>query len=213
MGHPLVKLKAWPIAPVSSSRLGGLQFPKPRLPGTLPQMETAREPSNTGISASRAWYGATIADFLQSTPEFVFAHLASNPTFPLLATQKSAWLAQIDLLRLCLSGLEGSLFLEFNIPRMGRRIDAVLLAGPVVFVIEFKVGETAFDRAAIDQVWDYALDLKNFHAASHAVALIPILLATPRWIESADRAARSTQGPVISSLPRRRRKGCYCVRW
>jgi hypothetical protein len=74
--------------------------------------------------------------------------------------------------------LTGALFLEFNIPRMGRRIDAVLLVGPVVFVIEFKVGESEFERAAVDQVWDYALDLKNFHEASHAVSIVPILIAT-----------------------------------
>ena len=141
-------------------------------------METAREPSRGVLALSRAWYGATIAEFLHSTPDSVFACLASNPEFSLLTTQKGAWLAQIDLLRGRLVGLEGALFLEFNIPRMGRRIDAVLLVGSVVFVIEFKVGEVAFDRAAVDQVWDYALDLKNFHAASHKLALVPILLAT-----------------------------------
>lgn len=85
---------------------------------------------------------------------------------------------QISLLRTWLVGLNGSLFLEFNVPRMGRRIDAVLLVGPVVFVIEFKVGDEAFDRAAVDQVWDYALDLKNFHEASHRVPIVPILVAT-----------------------------------
>lgn len=61
---------------------------------------------------------------------------------------------------------------------MGRRIDVVLVLGPVLFVIEFKVGETEFTRAALNQVWDYALDLKNFHAASHDAALVPILVAT-----------------------------------
>jgi hypothetical protein len=61
---------------------------------------------------------------------------------------------------------------------MGRRIDAVLLIGPVVFVIEFKVGESAFDRAAVDQVWDYTLDLKNFQEASHSVSIVPLLIAT-----------------------------------
>ncbi len=61
---------------------------------------------------------------------------------------------------------------------MGRRIDAVLLIGPVVFAIEFKVGEASFDRAAIEQVWDYALDLKNFHEASHTVSIVPVLIAT-----------------------------------
>ncbi len=61
---------------------------------------------------------------------------------------------------------------------MGRRVDTVLLIGPIVFVVEFKVGGTSFDRAGLDQVWDYALDLKNFHEASHAAPIVPILIAT-----------------------------------
>ncbi|HSQ20168.1 MAG TPA: DNA/RNA helicase domain-containing protein, partial [Blastocatellia bacterium] len=93
-------------------------------------------------------------------------------------TQKDAWFAEIDFLQVNLTGLTGALFLEFNIPRMGRRIDTVLVVGPIVFVIEFKVGESNFDRAALDQVWDYALDLKNFHEASHTASIVPILIAT-----------------------------------
>jgi hypothetical protein len=58
---------------------------------------------------------------------------------------------------------------------MGRRIDSVILVGGIIFVVEFKVGEKSFDRAAIDQVWDYGLDLKNFHQASHALPIVPIL--------------------------------------
>jgi hypothetical protein len=141
-------------------------------------MGTLQEAPSNLVRSSRAWYGATIAEFLGSAPTSVFAQLVSNSEFSLLTTQKDAWLAQIAFLRAHLTGLSGSLFLEFSIPRMGRRIDAVLLVGPVVFVVEFKVGETVFDRAAVDQVWDYALDLKNFHASSHDVALVPILLAT-----------------------------------
>lgn len=104
--------------------------------------------------------------------------MAKNPDFDLVTTQKAAWIGQIEFLQKNLEGLTGTLHLEFNIPRMGSRVDAVLLIGPVVFVIEFKVGEAAFDRAAVDQVWDYALDLKNFHEASHQVSLVPILIAT-----------------------------------
>jgi hypothetical protein len=140
------------------------------------KMETSN--AKNASPSSRAWYGATIAEFLRTPPDSIFARLVSNGDFALLTTQKDAWLAQIDFLTEHLVGLGGSVFLEFNIPRMGRRIDTVLLIGPVVFVIEFKVGEKAFDRAALDQVWDYALDLKNFHEASHAVSLVPILIAT-----------------------------------
>jgi len=130
------------------------------------------------MSASRAWYCATIADFLQASSNSIIAELVANNPFPLLTTQRDAWREQIELLRPRLVGLPGSIFFEFNIPRMGRRIDVVLLIGSVVFIVEFKVGETTFSRAALDQVWDYALDLKNFHSESHAASLVPILIAT-----------------------------------
>jgi hypothetical protein len=141
-------------------------------------MERPREAIGTAGVLSRAWYGASIPEFLQTQPDTVVGRLATNCDFALLTTQKDAWLAEIGLLQACLEGLTGALYMEFNIPRMGRRIDAVLLIGPVVFVIEFKVGESAFERAAVDQVWDYALDLKNFHEASHSVPIVPILIAT-----------------------------------
>ena len=104
--------------------------------------------------------------------------MAQNPEFDLETTQREAWGEEISFLQKNLAGLSGTLYLEFNIPRMGSRVDVVLLIGPVVIVVEFKVGETEFDRAALDQVWDYALDLKNFHEASHQVSLVPVLIAT-----------------------------------
>ena len=140
---------------------------------------TALSESAAALASSpRAWYGASLAEFVASDPDVVIGRLAKLSDFAVLPTQRDAWLAQITVLRDCVLGLEGSIFLEFNIPRMGRRVDAVLLIGPVVFVLEFKVGEHVFDRAAVEQVWDYALDLKNFHEASHAVSLVPILIAT-----------------------------------
>ena len=130
-----------------------------------------------GLS-SRAWYDAAISEFLSDKPDAIIGRLARNGAFALLPTQRDAWLAQISFLQAQLKALDGSIFLEFTIPRMGRRIDAVLLIGPVVFVVEFKVGQSTFDRAAVDQVWDYALDLKNFHEGSHSASLVPILIAT-----------------------------------
>ena len=139
-------------------------------------MESLSTP--TTATSLRAWYGASVSDFLKSHPDTVLGRLTASCDFALIPTQRDAWMAQIEFLRSHITGLSGSLFLEFNIPRMGRRIDAVLLIGPVVFAIEFKVGEKTFDRAAVDQVWDYALDLKNFHEASHNVSIVPILIAT-----------------------------------
>ena len=136
-------------------------------------------------SSLRCWYGASIPDFLSANFDAVVGELVRNSSFAVLPTQRDAWLGQIRFLQSQLAGLSGSIFFEFNIPRMGRRIDVVLVVGPVVFAIEFKVGEKTLDRAAIDQVWDYALDLKNFHEASHHIAIVPIALAT----EATDGAA------------------------
>jgi hypothetical protein len=134
-------------------------------------------PTTSGKTSSlRFWYGDSIANFLATSSEAVLGRLAANCEFALIPTQRDAWLAEIEFLRSQLNGSPGSIFLEFNIPRMGRRIDVVLVIGPVVFAVEFKVGEKSFDRAAIDQVWDYGLDLKNFHEASHDASIVPILL-------------------------------------
>lgn len=147
---------------------------------TLVQMEIIPNPPRNQVSSLRAWYGASIGEFLSSSADTIFAQLAKRNDFDLVSTQREAWIEQIDFLRSALNGFSGVIFLEFNIPRMGRRIDAVLLIGPVVFVVEFKVGEKEFERAAYEQVWDYALDLKNFHEASHHASLVPILVATNR---------------------------------
>jgi hypothetical protein len=130
------------------------------------------------VAPLRSLFGSSIAEFLSLTPAQVIGALAANAGFAILESQRDAWLAQIKLLTDALVGLDGGVFFEFSIPRMGRRIDTVIIVGPVVFVVEFKVGSSTFDRAAIEQVWDYALDLKNFHDASEAISLVPLLVAT-----------------------------------
>src|SRR5690606_28267790 len=59
-----------------------------------------------------------------------------------------------------------------------KRVDAIVIIKNIVYVIEFKVGEQYYHQYNIDQVWDYALDLKNFHLPSHNALLIPILICT-----------------------------------
>jgi len=126
----------------------------------------------------RFWYGGSIAEFVGTSAQEIVGQLTLNSSFDVDRTQSAAWLAEIDFLQSKVNDLAGSIFFEFNIPRMGRRIDVVLVMGPVIFAVEFKVGEKTFDRSAIDQVWDYGLDLKNFHEASHEAAIVPILIAT-----------------------------------
>lgn len=108
----------------------------------------------------------------------ILGQIATRAEYDVVLTQRNTWLSQIAILQSALTGLPGEIFFEFVVPRLGRRIDVVLLVGATVFTIEFKVGESEFRRAAVDQAWDYALDLKNFHEASHGVSLAPLLIAT-----------------------------------
>lgn len=126
----------------------------------------------------RAYYSATIHDFRATDPPRLLGQLAREHGFDLTENQRDAWIDQTFILRDALDGLGGVIHLEFSIPRMGRRIDAVVLVGPVIFVIEFKVGEKRFLAQDLDQVTDYALDLRNFHEGSHHAAIVPILVAT-----------------------------------
>lgn len=98
--------------------------------------------------------------------------------FTIEKTQTFAWTEEIRILKNVLKEHDGHIFFEFAIPRMGKRADVVLIINNVVFVIEFKVGQKEFLIPDIDQVWDYALDLKNFHQTSHHIAIAPVLIAT-----------------------------------
>lgn len=127
---------------------------------------------------SRAYYDATISDFVRSDPDAIIGKLTQGSEFPVEPTQRDAWFGQIEILKPILSKYEGAVYFEYSIPRMGERIDVVLLIGPAIFVLEFKVGEKEFTAYAVDQVCDYALDLKNFHETSHKRYIAPILIAT-----------------------------------
>ncbi len=120
----------------------------------------------------REYYSDSISNFLRSSVEDILGILARNNDFALIQTQRNAWVAEIEILHEVLKPYEGSIYFEYSIPRMGRRIDVVLLMGPVIFVVEFKVGEKEFTTYAIDQVCDYALDLKNFHDTSLSSSLL-----------------------------------------
>lgn len=105
--------------------------------------------------------------------------MAQHHEFALEDLQKNAWLAQIDILKATLVGIaKGRLYFEYSIPRMGKRADNILIIRDLIFVIEFKVGESFYSATAKNQVIDYCLDLKNFHSQSHDKKIIPILVAT-----------------------------------
>lgn len=126
-----------------------------------------------------AYYDAPIGTFRQTDEASILGTLVQHHGFALEHQQRGAWLGQIRLLKPALAALErGHILFEFAIPRMGKRADVVLLIDGTVFVLEFKVGARSFDRSAIEQVHDYALDLKNFHKGSHELPIVPVVLAT-----------------------------------
>lgn len=126
-----------------------------------------------------AYFSATLEGFLATSDEAILGELTQAHNHALEHQQRDAWRDELRYLRSELSNFHDAfVFLEFSIPRMGKRADAVILHGGVIFVIEFKVNSSTFDSYAIDQVHDYALDLKNFHLGSHAPPIVPILVAT-----------------------------------
>lgn len=126
----------------------------------------------------RAYYCSSIEGFLADSREVILGQLTQQSEFAVELPQRDAWLSQIDGLKATLRGHHGAIYFEYAIPRMGKRVDVVLLIGAAVFVIEYKVGEARYSSHAIDQVTDYALDLKNFHETSHDRFVVPILIAT-----------------------------------
>lgn len=126
----------------------------------------------------RFYYSNTIKNFTRTSPDLIIGILAQNHGFSLEQTQRDAWLGEINILQETISDFEGSVYFEYSIPRMGRRIDVVCIIGSVIFILEFKIGEKHFLASAIDQVMDYALDLKNFHQTSRDHFIAPILIAT-----------------------------------
>ena len=126
---------------------------------------------------NRAYYSETISNFLDQSPNEILGIIANNNDFSLEQTQRESWKYQVDLLKEVLSPYSGSIYFEFSIPRMGKRIDVLLIIKSIIFVLEFKVGEKDYPAYALDQVMDYALDLKNFHETSHERLIAPILIA------------------------------------
>ena len=124
------------------------------------------------------YFKDSIEGFLLKSTEEIIGGITLSNQFDSINTQNKSWELQIPILKNALEGYSGTIFFEFSIPRMGKRIDCLVIIKNVVFVIEFKVGETRFLPHHIEQVWDYALDLKNFHKPSHELLLAPVLVAT-----------------------------------
>lgn len=131
--------------------------------------------------ASRCLFESDIEKFLEEKIEVIRDALCNGYHGTELTTTRDAWSGEIEILKKVLtywkSGKDYIIF-EYDIPRLGKRIDVVLLLKGIIFVLEFKVGQTSILENDIDQVLDYALDLRNFHKYSQDRVIVPILIAT-----------------------------------
>lgn len=126
-----------------------------------------------------AFYSNDIKTFLNQNEDEIFGIIAKNDEFDSACKQKDAWIAQIRLLKNVLNRYSnGSIIFEYTIPRVGGRIDNVVLIDDTIFVLEFKVGNEIYTGSAATQARTYAIDLANFHEESHNKTIVPILIAT-----------------------------------
>ncbi|MGY6521452.1 MAG: DUF2075 domain-containing protein [Mongoliitalea sp.] len=126
-------------------------------------------------------YINSIHGFLNSENETVLGHLAIGVTnHQLLMQQRTSWDHQINFLKDSLKKLpqEWTVIFEYPIPRRAKRIDLIILAHDLIYVIEFKDKEKKFTSDAINQVEDYSLDLRDFHKESFGRSIIPIVWAS-----------------------------------
>jgi len=125
-----------------------------------------------------SYYQSSIDSFLNENKNTIFGQLARHHQHDLEDLQKNAWLEQIEFLQQELNDVCGHLYFEFSIPRMGKRVDNILIINNLICVIEFKVGDRNYSNYAQNQTIDYCLDLQNFHEGSHNKTIVPILIAT-----------------------------------
>lgn len=152
---------------------------------------------------NRCLYDNEIDKFLIEDPDKVFGIVASGAHGPTLTTARDAWLEEISFLQNILipyKDSKGKIIFEYDIPRLGKRIDVVLLLKGIIFCLEFKVGESKLLESDLDQVLDYALDLKNFHKFSEDKVIVPILIATKYKKSSKDVIMSAYDDKVVNPL-------------
>lgn len=127
----------------------------------------------------RSYYSNDIQSFLNQDNYSIFGEITTNDQFSAEDLQKNTWNREIEILKRELSQfLDGYIIFEYTIPRIGNRIDNIVIYKGIIFLLEFKVGEKKYPSYAIEQVTDYAFDLNCFHKESHNRLLVPILIST-----------------------------------
>ena len=131
----------------------------------------------------REYYIDSINNFIVADEENVLGQLLIHDEFETSDLQKLAWKAEIQILKRQLEEFRGDVIFEYTIPRMGHRVDTVCIIEGIIFLFEFKVGDNEYKKTTIDQVMDYALDLKYFHEESKRRYIVPICVSTKASVQ------------------------------
>ncbi len=130
-------------------------------------------------SNTRAYYAASLCSFLNQSVEEIYGIISSHDhSHETTIQQRKTWRREIEILKQQLAGLvDGRILFEYTIPRMGKRVDVVLLYHNIVFLMEFKCGDSEYKSSTYEQVYDYALDLRNFQKESHDKLLVCLMIS------------------------------------
>lgn len=127
----------------------------------------------------RSYYSSTINSFITTHENEILGELTSSENiFSITPKTTYAWQGEISIMKNSLAGIDGHIHFEFVVPRMGKRVDVLLVIKNIIFIIEFKIGSDSHDASSILQLVDYTLDLKNFHEGSHHQIICPILVSS-----------------------------------
>ena len=154
------------------------------------------------MATTRFYYSNTISEFIGEEETSIVGKLTGSSQHDINRKTSASWEAEIKSLKEALKDYSGrgSIYLEYNIPRMGRRVDAIILIDGIVFILEYKTGRQIFNQSARNQVWDYALDLKNFHADSKDRILAPIVVVPCALNEDCQLTPQSSEDKVYEPL-------------
>ena len=154
------------------------------------------------MATTRYYYSSAISEFIREEETSIVGKLTESSQHDINKKTSSSWKEEINSLKEALKDYSGrgSIYLEYNIPRMGRRVDAIVLIDGIVFILEYKTGRQTFNQSARNQVWDYALDLKNFHADSKDRILAPIVVVPCALNEDCQLTPKSSADKVYEPL-------------
>ena len=93
--------------------------------------------------SGKAYYCNSIPGFIEDRADQIIGQLVRH-AFEINKDQSEAWNRQISELqcRLKACGMAGDIIFEYDIVRLGKRIDVILLIRHMVFSLEFKNGKT-----------------------------------------------------------------------